>query len=187
MKRGLDALSRRLLGLMAQDAAPDLDSLARDAGCSVDVARARLERLRASGVLRGLQVRVDPSLLGRPHEMLVTGSPSVRTDQGALRRLCEARGVTRVFTLASRSSVAFTLCGQDLSSVEEEARRLALDAGLEEARFTLIVNTLMDDQVHGVRDVLPGQGAGRGNEPGAGHASHAASAAPGADDDPATA
>jgi len=156
MKAGrLDVVSRRILLHFAQDATLDLEQVAARAGCTLEVARQRIDAMRRSGILQGVHLRLDSSRLGRPHEILVTGSPSVRTDREALRSLCDAKGVTRVFTLASRNSVAFTLCGRDLGDVEAAARHLAEAAGLEDARFTLIVNTLMDDQVHGLSDVLP--------------------------------
>lgn len=156
MKPGrLDVVSKRILTHLAQDATMELEEVAQHAGCTVEVARERIAAMKRSGVLRGVHVRLDAVRLGRPHEILVTGSPSSRTDREALRRLCDAPGVTRVFTLASRNSVAFTLCGRDMAEVEATAGRLAEEAGLEDPRFTLIVNTLMDDQVHGISDMLP--------------------------------
>jgi DNA-binding Lrp family transcriptional regulator len=157
--KGLDVLSRRLLSELRGQPAFDVAALAQRAGCTPAVAEARLAKMRDLGVLRGVGIQLDQGKLGRPHEVLVTGSPSARTDQSALQALCRAAGVTRVFTLASRSSVAFTMCGTDLQDVERKAKSLAAAAGLEEARFTLIVNTLMDDPAHGVADVLPDTGA----------------------------
>jgi len=154
MKTGLDLVTKRVLACLADDAF-DLARAANAAGCSEEVARTRLERLRETGVLKGMRLELDPAKLGRPHEVLVTGVPSGATDLAALRALCEADGVTRVFALASRTSIAFTMRGRDPVDLEERARAIARDAGLEHAGCTLVVNTLLDDPLHGVRDLLP--------------------------------
>lgn len=161
MRSGLDQVTKRVLAVMARDGTADMDHVAREAGCTEEVARARLDRLRAHGVLRGVRLDLDPARLDRPHEVLVTGVPTADTDQAALQALCRGEGVTRVFTLASRASVAFTVRGQDPVDLEARALAMAVNAGLEHARSTLVVKTMLDDPLHGVQDVLPPMAAAR--------------------------
>ncbi len=153
MKTRIDALSKRILANL-NDTHIDVNNLAERAGCTPEVAEARLERLRASGVLRGVQARVDRAQIGRPHEIMVTGAPSSATDAEALQALCKAQGVTRVWTMASRNSVAFTVVGQNMDDVKARAAAIAQEAGLQDARSTLIVNTLLDDDSRAVQDAF---------------------------------
>lgn len=60
----LDRVDRRVLELLAEDGRMSIAALAERAGVSRAGAYARLERLRADGVLAGFSARVRPDRLG---------------------------------------------------------------------------------------------------------------------------
>ncbi|MCA1812041.1 MAG: Lrp/AsnC family transcriptional regulator [Halobacteriales archaeon] len=139
----LDQIAKRILSSVATNFL-DAAAIARHIGASEEVVRHRLASLQEAGVLRGLHPRVDPAALGESYEVLVSGVPTAQTDRQAIDRLCGAAGVTRVFGMAARHSVAFTVRGSDPAAAQGRALELARGAGLVQAQATLIVNTFHD-------------------------------------------
>lgn len=150
----MDAIGKQVLGALLDDPLADAPKIARDVGANVAVVEDRLGKLREAGVLQGHAVRLDPTKLGYPHELMVTGTPSDTTTTAALAELCGHAGVSRVWTMASRNAVAFTLCGQDPQELEAAAGRAAQQAGLLSVETTLIVNTLFDDPGRALRRMM---------------------------------
>jgi DNA-binding Lrp family transcriptional regulator len=140
----LDQVAKRILASLATPAALDPAAIARSIGASESVVRQRLTAMQEAGVLRGLNPRIDPAALGEAYEYLVSGVPTAETDRPAIDRLCAAPGVTRVFGMASRHSVAFTVRGQASAQTQDRALGLARAAGLVQAQAVLIVNTFHD-------------------------------------------
>ncbi|HUR63812.1 MAG TPA: Lrp/AsnC family transcriptional regulator [Candidatus Thermoplasmatota archaeon] len=139
----LDQVAKRILASIATPAALDVAAIAKRAGASEEVVRHRLAAMQEAGVLRGLHARVDPALLGETYEYLVSGVASAATDRPAIERLCSAPGVTRVFGMAARHSVAFTVRGAS-AQAQDHGLGLARAAGLLQPQAVLIVNTFHD-------------------------------------------
>jgi Lrp/AsnC family transcriptional regulator, regulator for asnA, asnC and gidA len=60
----LDALDRRLVHRLAEDAAPDLDRIADEIGTTGEDARERYDRMRATGVITECVAHIDPASVG---------------------------------------------------------------------------------------------------------------------------
>lgn len=140
----VDQVGKRILTHIARTFSPDTSAIARDIGAREEVVRARIAAMQESGLLRGVDLRVDPDILGQRYEYLVSGVPTGTTDREAIQRLCAAAGVTRVFGLASSHGVAFTVRGQDAKETEARGIALANSAGLSHTQAVLIVNTFHD-------------------------------------------
>ena len=140
----VDQVGKRILAHIAQSFAPDTSAIARDIGAREEVVRDRIAAMRASGLLRGIDLRVDPDVLGTRYEYLVSGVPTGTTDREAIARLCTQNGVTRVFGLASSHSVAFTLRGADAAQTQARGLELARAAGLLHTQAVMIVSTFHD-------------------------------------------
>jgi DNA-binding Lrp family transcriptional regulator len=140
----MDQLSKRILRRLASNVALDVGGIAKDVGANEDVVRHRLATMQECGVLRGLNVRIDSTLLGHSYEFLVSGAAGEGTDKQAIGRLCSTTDVTRVFGLASARSLAFTVVGSDPTATQVRALALAQEAGLVQPQAVLIVNTFHD-------------------------------------------
>ena len=75
---GIDALDGRLITLLAQEPRIGVLEASRRLGVARGTAQARLDRLRASGVIRGFGPQVDPAALGYP----VTAFATLEIRQG---------------------------------------------------------------------------------------------------------
>jgi DNA-binding Lrp family transcriptional regulator len=140
VKTRLDRMDRLLLLHICDHLEISVAALAQEVGCTKEVAEARLERMRQDGVLLGFHLRVDTNHLPA-HEMLVIGVPSDATTGDAIQQICSSPDVGSVFSLAARTSLAFTLRGQDVATLRARAQQLAIQAGLEQHRGILIVKT----------------------------------------------
>ncbi len=142
MKHRIDLMSKKILAQIASDAGYDVEAIAAAVGCSVDVARDRIQKLQEDGIVSGFRAELDLSNLTGHHEALVVGVPSHETDPEALHRLGCENDVSRVFTMASQASVAFHVHGKTPDEVERRAAELAKQVGLAAHRTTMIVNTV---------------------------------------------
>ena len=60
----LDALDRKILGLLSKDSRQSARAIARDAGISPNLVLQRLKRLEENRVILGYRVEVNPQITG---------------------------------------------------------------------------------------------------------------------------
>ncbi len=101
----VDAVDRRIVDLLTADGRMSINELAGRAHISRATAYARVERLRADGVITGFTATVDHAKLGYPIAALVL----VNVDQAAWRDVRDA-----VLRLPGLEYLAFTSGGFDL-------------------------------------------------------------------------
>lgn len=81
----LDAVDRKILAVLIQDARTPNNSLAAQVGVAPSTCLGRVRALREAGVIRGYHADVDPAALGRPLQALI----AVRLRPGARGRIRE--------------------------------------------------------------------------------------------------
>ncbi len=67
----LDAIDRKILGILSTDARVSMTELARRVSLSKTPVQARVKRLEAKGVVRGYAAQIDPVRLGLDHVAFV--------------------------------------------------------------------------------------------------------------------
>ncbi|MBB4785136.1 DNA-binding Lrp family transcriptional regulator [Streptomyces rapamycinicus] len=77
-RMGIDGLDARLIELLAEEPRIGVLEASRRLGVARGTAQARLDRLRAQGVIRGFGPEVDPAALGYP----VTAFATLEIEQG---------------------------------------------------------------------------------------------------------
>jgi DNA-binding Lrp family transcriptional regulator len=75
---GIDALDGALLTMLSEDHRPGVLECSRRLGVARGTVQARLDRLRAKGVIRGFAPQLDPAALGYP----VTAFATLEISQG---------------------------------------------------------------------------------------------------------
>ena len=81
----LDAVNRRILAILTEDARISTSELARRVGMSAPAVRDRMSRLEQVGVIRGYRVDIDPAALGLP----VSAWVRVRPGPGQLPKVAD--------------------------------------------------------------------------------------------------
>ena len=103
----IDALDARLIELLAREPRIGVLEASRRLGVARGTAQARLDRLRARGVIRGFGPEVDPAALGFPITAFAT--LEIRQGRGAeVRR--HLRGVPEVLELHTITGQGDMLC-----------------------------------------------------------------------------
>ncbi len=141
----MDALTRRILAAHASNPGLSADDLAIQLGVAPDVVVHRLDGLRRTGTIQGVRARVDAAQMGYPYEAFILAVPSSQTTRDELEQLAASPLVTRMFTLATRRSIAFTVLGADPDAAFQRGEDLAHAAHLEDVASVMLVDTLSDD------------------------------------------
>ena len=119
----MDAVDRKILAVLIQDARTPNNSLAAQVGVAPSTCLGRVRALREAGVIRGYHADVDPAALGRPLQALI----AVRLRPGA-------RGRIREFTdrIRARPEVrnVYFLAGADDFLLDVATADSLRDAGL---------------------------------------------------------
>ncbi|MEU8568000.1 Lrp/AsnC family transcriptional regulator [Streptomyces pathocidini] len=104
---GIDELDGRLIGLLAEEPRIGVLEASRRLGVARGTVQARLDRLRAKGVIRGFGPEVDPAALGYPVTAFAT--LEIRQGQGADIR-AHLAGVPEVLELHTTTGHGDMLC-----------------------------------------------------------------------------
>ncbi|MFE6780029.1 Lrp/AsnC family transcriptional regulator [Streptomyces sp. NPDC057702] len=104
---GIDRLDGRLIALLAEEPRIGVLEASRRLGVARGTAQARLDRLQASGVIRGFGPQVDPAALGYPVTAFAT--LEIKQGQGADVR-SHLRTVPEVLELHTTTGHGDMLC-----------------------------------------------------------------------------
>ncbi|MDR2256521.1 MAG: Lrp/AsnC family transcriptional regulator [Arthrobacter sp.] len=120
--RELDEVDRKLLRLLSEDARRTNASLASELGIAQSTCLARLNALRASHVIRGFTVDVEPGALGHALQALVfvrirPGARHLMSEFG--RTMREVAGVTQVFFLGGDEDFLLHVSVRDAQDVRD--------------------------------------------------------------------
>ncbi|MCC5033167.1 Lrp/AsnC family transcriptional regulator [Streptomyces sp. WAC 00631] len=125
---GIDALDGRLLELLAEEPRIGVLEASRRLGVARGTVQARLDRLRAGGVIRGFGPDVDPAALGYPVTAFAT--LEIKQGEGAEVRAHLAR-VPEVLELHTTTGEGDMLCRLVARSNADLQRVIDLVVGYE--------------------------------------------------------
>lgn len=152
----VDAVDRRLLGLLAADGRITNQLLAERAGVAPSTALARLRSLRERGVIRGFHAELDLAALGRPLQALIAVRLAVHTREqieaftGAVRRL---PGVLMVFHLSGVTDYLVWVAAADAQDLREfVVDHLATHPSVAHAETSLIYEHQRGPGIWGAAD-----------------------------------
>ena len=118
----VDDLDRRLLRLTQSDPTASVPALAKDARMSVAVARRKLDRLEAAGVLKGRQAVIDWAALGYAVEVSLRITIDKAQPQGFDQFLAAARDIPEVIeiqTFLGRVDLRLSVLARDMAHYQE--------------------------------------------------------------------
>jgi len=95
---GIDQLDAALLSMLAEDPRPGVLECSRRLGVARGTVQARLDRLRARGVIQGFAPQLDPGALGYPVTAFATleiyQGPEVRAHLASVPEVLELHTIT---------------------------------------------------------------------------------------------
>jgi DNA-binding Lrp family transcriptional regulator len=138
----LDAVDRRLIALLAQDARIPNNRLAERAGVAPSTALTRVRALRERGVIRGFHADVDLAALGRPLQAMIAIRLSAHTREQIASFTAHVRalpGVISIFHMTGATDYLLWVAAEDPHDLREfVVEHLASDPAVAHAETSLI-------------------------------------------------
>lgn len=116
----MDDLDRKILSVLREEARTPIAEVARQVGVARATVHERLNRLEASGIVKGARLELDPAALGRPLRafILVGWQAATETHQREVaRRIAGLEGVARVHNVTGQRDFLVEVLGRDMDDV----------------------------------------------------------------------
>jgi DNA-binding Lrp family transcriptional regulator len=139
----MDASDRKILALLVEDGRRTLDDVGGHVGLSASAVKRRLDRLRASGALRGFTAVVDHAALGGSTEALVElfFAPGVLLDEVA-ETLRDRPEVVEAWSVTGDADAIARVRTRDNADLERLIRDLQRDGRVVRTRSQVILSAL---------------------------------------------
>lgn len=146
-KPNLDAIDRRILGLLAADGRASYQSVADSVGLSRPAVMERVKRLEESGYITGYGAHLDRGKLGYPVTAFVSvryGNPSYVTDEPRIRQMAQQPGVLECHHVAGEDCYILKVVAPDLEGVQSILRNLTEGQQSINTRTTIVLGTVFE-------------------------------------------
>jgi DNA-binding Lrp family transcriptional regulator len=141
----VDALDRAVVGCLVEDARSTFAEIGAQVGLSAPAVKRRVDRLVASGTVRGFTAVVDPSVLGWTTEAYVEvyckGTVSPQDLRRSLERIPEVVGAC---TVSGAADALLQMLAADIAHLEraiEQVRDLPM---VDHTQSTIVLSRLVD-------------------------------------------
>jgi Lrp/AsnC family transcriptional regulator, leucine-responsive regulatory protein len=140
----VDATDRRILALLLEDGRRTYDDIARRVKLSAPSVKRRVDRLRASGALRGFTAVVDQAALGWNTEALVElfYRPGTTLDEVA-RTLADHPEVVEAWSVTGEADAVARVRTEDNSDLERLIIDLQRNGLVERTRSVIVLSRLV--------------------------------------------
>lgn len=141
----VDELDRRLIDLLRGDGRATFAELGERVGLSASAVKRRVDRLVATGVIRGFSTLVDPDVDGRDTEAYVelfcrgTVAPAELT-----RILIEIPEVVEAWTVTGTADAVVRIRARDIAGLEEALERVRLAPQVDSTRSAIVLSRLIE-------------------------------------------
>lgn len=149
-ERDLDAIDRRLLGVLVEDATVSYAELGERAGLSAPAAHERVKRLRRSGAIRRTAALIDPKTVRKPLLAFVHVDTKGWGKTPELMAISEHPEVEEIHSVAGDTCMLLKVRTEDTRALEGLLSRLYETPGVVSTRSYVVLSTYLE------RPVQPG-------------------------------
>ncbi|MFP3992654.1 Lrp/AsnC family transcriptional regulator [Streptomyces sp. E11-3] len=150
----MDAIDRKLLGLLQEDAAQAYSALGKAVGLSAGAAHERVRKLREAGVIRRTTIDVDPAAVGAGVLAFVMVESSAWMGD-ASGRFAAIPEIQEAHVIAGSASVLVKVRTATTEQLQDVLRRLYAIEGVSGTQATVALETFFE------RPVATGEAFGR--------------------------
>ena len=146
-KLSLDAIDRRILGLLAADGRSSYQSVADTVGLSRPAVMERVKRLEEAGYITGYGAHLDRAKLGYPVTAFVAvryGNPTYVVDEPRIRQMAKHPGVLECHHVAGEDCYILKVVAPDLEGVQAILRGLSEGQKSINTRTTIVLGTMFE-------------------------------------------
>ncbi|WP_320068261.1 Lrp/AsnC family transcriptional regulator [Micromonospora sp. RTGN7] len=141
----IDAVDQRIIALLVADARASYADIGTRVSLSAPAVKRRVDRLRATGVIRGFTAVVDPAAVGWTTEAFVELFCAGRTTPTqlavAVRRHPEVVGA---YTVSGEADALVHLRAADIAHLENALERLRAESFVTSTRSTIVLSRLVE-------------------------------------------
>jgi len=145
LSRPLDAIDRRILALLRENAKLTFAQVGTDVGLSSTAVKRRVDRLQRDGVIAGYGARIDPRALGAGIEALIEIYCSDRTAPADVgRSLAGLDQIVSAFTVSGEADAVVRVRVESIASLENFVEGLRRDPNIVRTKTLIVLSTLID-------------------------------------------
>jgi DNA-binding Lrp family transcriptional regulator len=141
----MDAIDQRIIALLVADARGSYAEIGAAVSLSAPAVKRRVDRLRATGVIRGFTVVIDPAAVGWTTEAFVelycTGRTTPAQITKATRRHPE---VVAAYTVSGEADALVHLRAADIGHLEQALERLRAEPFVTSTRSMIVLSRLAE-------------------------------------------
>jgi DNA-binding Lrp family transcriptional regulator len=141
----IDAVDQRIVALLAADARASYAEIGARVSLSAPAVKRRVDRLRASGVIKGFTAVIDPAAVGWTTEAFVelfcTGRTTPAQITVATRRHPEVIGA---YTVSGQADALVHLRAADIGHLEQALERLRAEPFVTSTRSMVVLSRLVE-------------------------------------------
>jgi Lrp/AsnC family transcriptional regulator, leucine-responsive regulatory protein len=145
--RDLDALDRKLLGVLVEDATVAYADLGKRIGLSAPAVHERVKRLRRSGAIRRTSVLIDPIAIGKPLLAFVHVDTRGWGKTPALLAIAKLPEVEEVHSVAGDTSMLLKVRTENSRALEGLLARIYDTPGVVRTRSYIVLSTFLERPV----------------------------------------
>ena len=141
----LDDVDRNILALLQRDGRRSFAELGRQVGLSTPAVKRRVDRLEASGVIRGYTAVIDPAKLGYGFEAIAEIYCADRTAPGDV--LASVEGISEVVsavTVSGEPDAVLRVRVDDIRHLERVIEALRRRPNIVRTRTMIVLSVLVD-------------------------------------------
>jgi DNA-binding Lrp family transcriptional regulator len=141
----MDAIDQQILGCLLRDGRATYAEIGAEVGLSAPAAKRRVDRMRASGAIRGFTALVDPAALGWTTEAYVEvyckGTVSPRELRHSLERVPEVVGAC---TVSGAADALLHVLASDVRHLERALERVRDERNVDHTESIIVLSRLID-------------------------------------------
>lgn len=141
----MDAVDQRIIASLVADARASYAEIGNRVSLSAPAVKRRVDRLRASGIIKGFTAVVDPAAVGWTTEAFVelfcVGRTTPAQLGAAARRHPEVVGA---YTVSGEADALVHLRAADIGHLEQALERLRAEPFVTSTRSTIVLSRLVE-------------------------------------------
>jgi DNA-binding Lrp family transcriptional regulator len=144
----MDELDHRIVALLRENARRSFQDIGEHVSLSAPAVKRRVDRLEASGVIRGYSANVDPSAIGwDTHAFVELFCEGRMSGEEVSAAVAEHPEVEAAYTIAGAPSAILHLRASDTQHLEEALERVRETKGVIRTQTQVVLSTLFERRV----------------------------------------
>ncbi|MCW2713801.1 MAG: AsnC family transcriptional regulator [Frankiales bacterium] len=141
----MDQIDQRIVGCLLQDGRATYAEIGATVSLSAPAVKRRVDRLLASGAIRGFTVVVDPAVLGWSTEAYLEVHCKGTVAPAALRRsLLAVPEIVGACTVSGSADALVHMLAEDIQQLERAIERVRDEPNVDRTESTIVLSRLID-------------------------------------------